>query len=127
MATTVHAPQPQIIMPPPSLASAEGLEGFSFAIGRRPEALIADAELCATALLAAVKRNGWVKQFNGRDHLYYEAWSFVARMFRVTAQVTKTNPIRIDDYIGFEAFAEALYSPSRNATEGMIICRADAA
>lgn len=96
-------------------------DGFSLRLQRKPEAIVAEARLCADALIAAVRRNGWVQKFGGRDHLFFEAWAFLAAMYRVTPRTRETRVVQLGDVVGFEATAEAFHVPS-----GIVIGVADA-
>jgi hypothetical protein len=95
-------------------------DGFTLRLQRKPEVIVAEARLCADALIAAVKRNGWVQKFGGRDHLFFEAWSFLASMYRVTPRTCETRLVQIGEVTGYEAFAEAFHVPS-----GIVIGKAD--
>jgi hypothetical protein len=102
-------------------ALAEIDDGFSLRLQRKPEAIVAEARLCADALIAAVKRNNWVQRFGGRDHLFFEAWSFLGAMYRVTPRTRETRLVQIGDVVGYECTAEAFHVPS-----GIVIGSADA-
>jgi len=97
-------------------------DGFTLRLARKPEAIVAEARMCSEALLAAVKRNGWAIAFQegGKEHLYFEAWSFLATMYRVTPRVKETRLVQIGEVTGYEAFAEAFHVPS-----GVVISTAD--
>lgn len=102
----------------PTLVEPE--DGFTLRLMRKPDAIIAEARLCGDALVAAVKRNGWVQKFGGRDHLFFEAWAFLAAMYRVTPRTRETRLVQIGDVTGYEAVAEAFHVPS-----GIVISSAD--
>lgn len=113
--TVMQVPEAQIVQPD---------DGFTLRLARKPEQIIAEARMCAEALVAAVKRNGWVQVFGsgkqGREHLYFEAWSFLANMYRVTPRIKETRLVQIGDVTGYEAYAEAFHVPS-----GIVISTAD--
>jgi hypothetical protein len=114
----------QVVQEPTTVitqALADVDDGFSLRLQRKPEAIVAEARLCADALIAAVKRNGWVQKFGGRDHLFFEAWAFLAAMYRVTPRTRDTRIVQIGDVIGYECTAEAFHVPS-----GIVIGTADA-
>jgi hypothetical protein len=116
--------QHQVVQEPATViaqALAEVDDGFSLRLQRKPEAIVAEARLCADALVAAVRRNGWVQKFGGRDHLFFEAWAFLAAMYRVTPRTRDTRIVQIGDVIGYECTAEAFHVPS-----GIVIGSADA-
>ena len=116
--------QHQVVQEPATViaqALAEVDDGFSLRLQRKPEAIVAEARLCADALVAAVKRNGWIQKFGGRDHLFFEAWAFLAAMYRVTPRTRDTRIVQIGDVIGYECTAEAFHVPS-----GIVIGSADA-
>lgn len=94
--------------------------GFSLRLERSPDAIIAEARLCADALMAAVRRNHWVQQFGNKEHLFFEAWGFLANMYKVAARVKETRLVQIGEVTGYEAFAEAVHWPS-----GIILSAAD--
>src|SRR5215469_6162092 len=96
-------------------------DGFTLRLGRKPEAIVAEATLCADALLGAVRRNQWAQKFGNREHLFFEAWSFLAAMYRVTPRIKETRLVQTGDVIGYEATAEAFHVPS-----GIVISSADA-
>jgi hypothetical protein len=97
-------------------------DGFTLRLARKPEAIIAEANMCATALMAAVRKNGWAVKFSegGKEHLYFEAWSLLSSMYRVTPRVKETRLVQIGDVTGYEATAEAFHGPS-----GVVISTAD--
>lgn len=88
-------------------------DAFSLRIARKPEAMVAEAALCANALLAAVRKNNWAQKFGNKEHLFFEAWSFLSSMYRVTPRIRETRLVQIGDVIGYEAFAEAFHVPSQ--------------
>jgi hypothetical protein len=91
-------------------------DAFTLRMHRTPDIQIAEAEMCANALIAAVKRHGWAQNFGGKkDHLYYEAWAFVASMYRVSARIRPefTKSLELCEAVGFEACAEAVHGPSQ--------------
>jgi hypothetical protein len=96
-------------------------DNFSLRLARKPEAVVAEATLCANALMAAVRKNAWVQKFGNKEHLFFEAWSFLSSMYRVVPRVRETRLIQIGDVIGYEAFAEAFHVPSQS-----VISTADA-
>jgi hypothetical protein len=94
----------------------QGDEILQIRMGRNPETLIKEAALCAGALMRVVKENGWAINFGGKkDHLWFEAWAFLATMYRVTPRVVPgmTKLIEIGGVIGYEAEAEAFHVPSQ--------------
>lgn len=95
-------------------------DGFTLRLARKPEAIIAEATLCANALMAAVRKNEWAQKFGNKEHLFFEAWAFLATMYRVTPRVKETRLVQIGDVTGYEAFAEAFHVPS-----GVVISTAD--
>jgi hypothetical protein len=88
-------------------------DAFSLRVARKPEAMVAEAALCANALLAAVRKNAWAQKFGNKEHLFFEAWSFLSSMYRVTPRIRETRLVQIGDVIGYEAFAEAFHVPSQ--------------
>jgi hypothetical protein len=88
-------------------------DAFSLRVARKPEAMVAEAALCANALLAAVRKNNWAQKFGGKEHLFFEAWSFLSSMYRVTPRIRETRLVQIGDVLGYEAFAEAFHIPSQ--------------
>lgn len=113
-----HTQQLDAVVAPPMIIEQE--EGFSLRLQRKPEAIVAEARLCADALVAAVKRNNWIQKFGGREHLFFEAWSFLAAMYRVTPRIRESRLVQIGDVLGYEAVAEAFHVPS-----GIVIGIAD--
>lgn len=95
-------------------------DGFTLRLQRKPESIVAEARLCADSLIAAVKRNNWVQRFGGRDHLFFEAWAFLATMYRCTPRTVETRFVQIGDVCGYEATAECFHVPS-----GIVISRGD--
>lgn len=96
-------------------------DAFSLRVARKPEAMVAEAALCANALMAAVRKNSWAQKFGNKEHLFFEAWSFLASMYRVVPRVRETRLIQIGDVVGYEAFAEAFHVASQT-----VISTADA-
>jgi hypothetical protein len=88
-------------------------DAFSLRVARKPEAMVAEAAICANALLAAVRKNAWAQKFGNKEHLFFEAWSFLSSMYRVTPRIRETRLVQIGDVIGYEAFAEAFHVPSQ--------------
>ncbi len=107
----------------------QGDELLQIRLGRNPETLIKEAALCAGALMRVVKENGWAINFGGKkDHLWFEAWAFLATMYRVTPRVVPgmTKLIEIGGVIGFEAEAEAFHVPSQTiVSTGNAMCLND--
>ena len=93
---------------------------FHCASNENPRRSSLKPECAPMRLIAAVKRNNWVQKFGGRDHLFFEAWSFLASMYRVTPRTRETRLVQIGDVTGYEAFAEAFHVPS-----GIVIGAAD--
>jgi hypothetical protein len=110
----------QAVVQPPSVQIVEPDDGFTLRLARKPEAIIAEARLCANALLGAVRNNNWAQKFGNKEHLFFEAWSFLATMYRVTPRVRETRLVQIGDVTGYEAFGEAFHVPS-----GIVISTAD--
>jgi hypothetical protein len=91
-------------------------EALQIRIGRKPDALIAEASLCAKSLMAAVQKNEWAINLGGKKpHLMFEAWAFLGTMYRLTARVVPgaTRLIEIGGVVGFEAEAEAFHIPTQ--------------
>jgi hypothetical protein len=67
--------------------------------------------------------------FGGKkDHLWFEAWAFLATMYRVTPRVVPglTKIIEIGGVIGYEAEAEAFHMPSQTIiSTGNAMCLND--
>jgi hypothetical protein len=107
----------------------QGDELLQVRMGRNPETLIKEATLCADALMRVVKKNGWAINFGGKkDHLWFEAWAFLATMYRVTPRVVPgmTKFIEIGGVIGYEAEAEAFHVPSQTiVSTGNAMCLND--
>jgi hypothetical protein len=58
-------------------------EVLQIRMGRNPETLIKEAAFCAGALMRAVKERGWATNLGGKkDRLWFEAWAFLATMYR---------------------------------------------
>lgn len=106
------------------LEIVEPADGFTLKLARRPDAIVGEAVLCANALMAAVRKNGWAIRFgtkeDAKEHLYFEAWAFLAAMYRVTPRTVETKYVKYEEARGFECTAEALHIPS-----GSIISVAD--
>ncbi len=63
-------------------------ESLQIRMGRNPDTLIKEASHCAKALMAAVNRNQWAINLGGKKpHLMFEAWAFLATMYRVTPRM----------------------------------------
>lgn len=91
-------------------------EALQIRMGRKPDTLIAEAALCAKALMGAVQKNEWAINLGGKKpHLMFEAWAFLGTMYRLTARVVPgaTRPIEIAGVMGFEAEAEAFHIPTQ--------------
>lgn len=108
-----------VVHQPSELVSTD--DGFSLRLERRPKAIIEEAKIAADALMQAVRDKNWVQRYGSKEHLFFEAWSFLASMYRVCPRVRETRIIQVGDVTGFEAFAEAFHIPS-----GIVISTADA-
>lgn len=105
---------------PQTVQIVEPDDGFTLRLARKPDAIVAEATLCANSLMAAVRKNEWAQKFGNKEHLFFEAWAFLATMYRVTPRVKETRLVQIGDVTGYEAFAEAFHVPS-----GVVISTAD--
>jgi hypothetical protein len=98
-------------------------------MGRNPETVIKEASLCARALMNAVEKNGWAINLGGKKpHLMFEAWSFLATMYRVTSRVVpgSTKLIEIGGVVGYEAEADAFLVPLQTViSTGNAMCLND--
>jgi hypothetical protein len=86
---------------------------FSLRLDRKPQAVIDEASMAAKALMKAVKDNNWAQKFGNRDHLFFEAWGFLANMYRVVPRVRETRYVQFGDVQGYEAVAEAVHIPTQ--------------
>jgi len=82
--------------------------GFGLRTVRRPDDVLADAQVAAARLKDVVVQTGAVTIIHGREHLCVEAWLTLGTFFGVTAGVRRTEFIEIAGESGFVAHAEAV-------------------
>lgn len=114
----------------PALHVVEPTDEFTIRLGRQPDAMLAEAQLCARALQAKVRECGWATRFSdkpdAKEHLWYEAWNLLAAMYRCTVKTREHKFVQFGDVTGFEATVDAFHIPSgRVVGTGVSMCLDD--
>lgn len=77
-------------------------------LAHEPRKVLSEAKQACTALMEVVSQKKKPVIMNGEQYLEFEDWQTVAKFYGITARVTKTELIKIDNVIGYEAYAEAV-------------------
>lgn len=101
-------------MSEPAVVIPEALDIIQFGAPRKPEDALAEAELVAKAFAARAQRLDLWKQIGPSRHLKIEGWQMLGMMYRVTAGIVATKPVKFGEHDGWEATAEAIYVPTRS-------------
>ncbi len=116
--------QPREEVTPADISTQEPLSMVRMT--RKPEAVLAEAEQAAKALVAVVREKNWSLTIGESEHLRVEAWQTCGNFFGITAKITETKPITLGDAKGFEAHAVAIHAATgRVLSAGRMICMND--
>ena len=77
-------------------------------LAHEPAKVLEEAKKACTALMQVINQKKNKVVMNGETYLEFEDWQTVAKFYGLCAKVTKTDLIKIDNVVGFEAAAEVV-------------------
>lgn len=101
----------------------EQIEGHNLPLTPTPEAMIANAQEQAKALMDVVEQQHLYQMLRGKKFLNVEAWQLVASFTGLSATIEYSKPLTIDDDIGYEARAVVHDKDGAEVAAGESECR----